>query len=198
MRLTKARIAGLFKELAARLLREGIEGEIGVVGGAAMVIAYDARISTKDVDAIFKPSEIIRKAAQSIAAENNLPENWLNDAVKGFMQRNPEKKIEVFSAPGLRVWIPEPEYLLAMKAISARMDTHDADDLRILMKKLNLKSSEEVFLIVEKYYPNKLIPPKTGFFIQELLQEPAVAKIHPRKTKSIRTSSSSSQKNSVS
>ena len=63
-------------------------GEIGIVGGAAMVLAYDARVATKDVDAIFKPTESIRKIVRDIGRENGLSSDWLNDALKGFLSRS--------------------------------------------------------------------------------------------------------------
>lgn len=166
--MTKKKILKLLKELGDQLLQQGIEGEIGVVGGAAMVLAFDARAATKDVDAIFKPSEVIRKIVHKIAVENNLPVDWLNDGVKGFLPGNPKQKIAILSIPGLRVWVPEPEYMLAMKAISARFDTNDGNDLKLLIRTLNLNSSESVLAIVEKYYPSHEIPARVGFFVQEL------------------------------
>ena len=39
MSMTKKKILKLFKELGKDLLQQGVEGEIGVVGGAAMVLA---------------------------------------------------------------------------------------------------------------------------------------------------------------
>ena len=47
--------------LNGRLAEEGVIGEICIYGGTAMVLAFNARLSTKDVDAIFNPAEIIRR-----------------------------------------------------------------------------------------------------------------------------------------
>jgi hypothetical protein len=38
-----------------------------------MVLAYAARVSTKDVDAIFHPASLIRDLAAQIGASNRLP-----------------------------------------------------------------------------------------------------------------------------
>jgi predicted nucleotidyltransferase len=170
MKMTKKQILKLLEELGNQLLQQGIEGEIGIVGGAAMVLAFDARVATKDVDAIFKPSEAIRKVVRKIAEENDLPADWLNNGVKGFLPRDPKRKIEMLTIPGLRVWVPEPEYMLAMKAISARFDTNDGDDLKLLIRKLNMSSSEEILKIVEKYYPSQELSAKVRFFVQELFE----------------------------
>lgn len=43
-----------------------------------MILAFTARLTTKDVDAIFQPTQVIRTLAQGIAAEQNLSVDWLN------------------------------------------------------------------------------------------------------------------------
>lgn len=50
--LTRERILALFAELNDDLCRSGIRGDIFIVGGAAMTLAYDARPATRDVDGI--------------------------------------------------------------------------------------------------------------------------------------------------
>lgn len=71
----------------------------------------------------------------------------------------------------LRVWAPEAKYMLAMKCLSARWDTHDRDDVIFLVKHLKLESSLTVFKIIEHFYPKKQIPPKTQFFIEEIFED---------------------------
>ncbi len=77
----------------------------------------------------------------------------------------------MFDLSNLKVFIPEPDYLLAMKAIAARADTYDREDVGILIEILGLKSSEEVFEIVEKYYPKNQIKLGTQYFIEEFFQK---------------------------
>ena len=83
--LTAKEIKKLFEKLNSRLKGEGIKGEIGIVGGAAMCLVYNVRESTKDVDAIFEPSSKIREIAEKIAQEEDIPTDWLNDGVNGTM-----------------------------------------------------------------------------------------------------------------
>lgn len=78
---------------------------------------------------------------------------------------------EVLVLSNLRVWAPEPRYMLAMKCISARWDTSDRDDVIFLLKFLKLKNPAEVFQIIESYYPHNRIPAKTQFLIEELLED---------------------------
>jgi len=169
--MLSSEIEKYLKSLNQILERKNIKGEIGIVEGAAMCLAFHVRASTKDVDPIFEPSSAIRAAATDVAHEFDLSPDWLNDAVKGFMKPIAKKKI-LFEFPNLSVWTPEADYLLAMKSISARWDTSDQDDIIFLIKFLELKSASEVFSIIETYYPKSQIPPKTQFFIEEIFETP--------------------------
>jgi hypothetical protein len=165
--LTKKRIENLFEQLNDLLRKRGEIGEIGIVGGAVMCLVYNTRVATKDVDAVFEPSSVIRELAAQIAQGESLPPDWLNDAAKGFIMPGFTKQ-EVLTLSNLRIWAPEPRYMLAMKCISARWDTSDRDDVMFLIKELKLKKTDEVFDIIESYYPHDRIPPKTKFFMEEL------------------------------
>ena len=75
--LSKKQILSLLEQLNTELVKEKAIGELYLMGGAVMCLAYDARASTQDLDAVFKPAKIIRDAARRIAAlhrRENLPE----------------------------------------------------------------------------------------------------------------------------
>lgn len=169
--MTKNQILKAIEMLSAELRKKNATGEICVVGGAAMVLGFDARASTKDVDAVFSPTSEIRAAAKTVAKKLDLPDDWLNDAVKGYVQGNPTWHQVSPKFDNLTVSTPEPNYLLAMKCLSARIDTHDGNDVRFLINHLKLTSMDQVFDIVEKYFPKKQIPAKTMFFIEEIFSD---------------------------
>lgn len=75
----------LLDDLSAELAARGARAELFLVGGAALAVAYDATTSTRDLDAVFIPSEVVRQAATAVAERERLAEDWLNDAVKGFL-----------------------------------------------------------------------------------------------------------------
>ncbi|MBI4405436.1 MAG: hypothetical protein HY537_14830 [Deltaproteobacteria bacterium] len=171
--MTKKQIKKLLSDLSDELNSVGINGEVGVVGGAAMVLGFNAREATKDVDAIFEPAEKVRKAAAAVGRRNNIDTDWLNDAVKGFLPR-PEARLEktvVFQTPSLLVWVPDPRYMFAMKAMSARAGTKDTDDLMILIKAAGINSAKDGIDLIADYYPDRIIPTKTKFFIEETFQK---------------------------
>ncbi|MEO8127623.1 MAG: DUF6036 family nucleotidyltransferase [Bryobacteraceae bacterium] len=118
----------------------GIVGEINIFGGTSMVLAFQARQSTKDVDAIFAPANEVREAARSVAGQLDLPIDWLNDAVKGFVsERSRFEKIEGLEFSNLRVQTPIAEYLLAMKVMAARAglsgERGDGEDIAFLIER---------------------------------------------------------------
>ena len=150
------------------LTHRNYKGEICLYGGAVMCLVFNARPSTKDVDAIFEPAGVIKEIIGKIAADNNLTDDWLNDGVKGFVVDHPRKVF--LELTNLTVYTADPEYLLAMKCLAARIDTADNSDIRFLIKQLGLTSPEQVFSKLQKYYPKNQVKPATQYFIEELFE----------------------------
>jgi len=172
--LEKETILKALSILDEKLQAEGVIGEICLFGGTAMILAFNARLSTRDVDAIFQPPEVIRRKAHEIAEEMNLPPGWLNDGVKGYVSNAPEYTSDGLPQMShLRIIRPTAEYLLAMKCMASRFPSYttkgDRDDIVFLSNHLGLRDAEAVFKVVEKFYAAEHILPKTHFLIQELL-----------------------------
>lgn len=144
-------------------------------GGAAMILGWNARLSTRDVDGLFAPAATIRRLAVDLADEAGIPASWLNDAVKGFLDRpvSPEERRELAGFSHLRVFIPPPEYLIATKAVAARSDPghEDAADLKFLLRRQELRDPEAVMRLVEDYFPSRALPAKVRFFIEAVLED---------------------------
>jgi hypothetical protein len=163
-------IRRLFELLNEALRDEGIEGELFVVGGAVMCLAYAARPSTQDVDALFRPAREIRTAAARVAVEAGLPPDWLNDGVKGFLSERGQFT-PFLELDHLRVMVAQPEYLLAMKCLAMRIgaEFHDEDDVRYLLRHLDIRSYEQAVTVITRYYPRERFPQKTLYALAELL-----------------------------
>ena len=176
--LTREQILRALTALSNELGKRGIVGEICIFRGTAMVLAFTARLTTKDVDAIFQPTGTIRELARTIAAQLDLPGNWLNDGVKGFVSAHHETTSgELPQFSHLRMTMPVPEYLLAMKCMAARLggatgeEPSDVSDILFLIRRLNLKSSDEVLDLVGRYYPAARISVKTQYLVESLFEE---------------------------
>lgn len=167
--LTTKTIRTLFVALNDELACQGILGEVGLCGGAVMCLVFQARNSTKDVDAVFEPTREIREAAAVVARNFGLADDWLNDAAKGFFLSDPPQH-DVMELSNLRIWAPTAEYMLAMKCVSARFDSHDRGDVEFLIRHLGLESPEDVFEIICRFYPRERVPAKAAFFVEEILE----------------------------
>jgi hypothetical protein len=168
--LPRERILALFAEMDAELLAAGVRGDIFIVGGAAMAVAYDARPSTRDVDAIWHPSSEVRAAAARVASRHDdLDGDWLNDGVKGFLPgSDPGVRRVVYDGDGLSVAAASPEYLLATKLLASRVG-RDEDDVLMLLDLCGLTAVEDGLDVVERYYPGRPVEAKVRFFLEDLL-----------------------------
>jgi hypothetical protein len=169
-RFTRADIHRLFERLNVELEQAGTKGEVYVVGGAVMCLALGARDSTRDVDAVFKPTKLVREAAARVAAQINAPDDWLNDAVKGLLGTRGEFD-DYLQLSHLQVFVARPAYLLAMKCAAMRLgeEFHDLDDVRYLLRYLNVTTLTEAMRLVTEYFDEAQLPPKTRFALEELL-----------------------------
>lgn len=171
MGMNRDEIRRLFERLNEELARVGASGEVYVVGGAVMCLVHDARRSTQDVDAFFRPANMVREAAGRIAGWEGCPPDWLNDAVKGFLsERGDYQPYLEFS--NLSVMTASPEYLLAMKCLSMRLgaEFHDEADVRYLLRYLNITEPKAALDTVARYYPLDRVPQKTLYALEEILR----------------------------
>ncbi len=165
-------IESLLAELGRRCANKGIAAEMFMVGGGAMALAYSRERVTRDLDAIFVPKMLVYAEARQMADELNLPPDWLNDGVKGLMpdRRDDASRVQ-FVSDGLTVMVASPEYMFAMKALSARQES-DTEDLLVLAKELGVTRAEQAFAIAEKYYAPHRLSAKSAFFIEQTFAEP--------------------------
>jgi hypothetical protein len=168
--LTKQQIGELFAALDAELRKESAIGELYVVGGAVLCLALDARPATRDVDAYFEPTSVVRKAAARVAALKDVPETWLNDAAKGYLSATGEYR-PFLELPNLRVMIASPEYLLAMKCLAFRLgaEFQDEADVRYLLRYLNIERYAAAIEVIARYYPKERFPQKAFNALEEIL-----------------------------
>jgi hypothetical protein len=170
MPLTADNLRRLFALLDQELAATGVQGELYLLGGAVMCLAYAARPSTQDVDAVFRPTKEVRQAAARVALKARVPADWLNDGVKGFVSAHGDFA-PYLELQHLRVLLAQPEYLLAMKCLAFRIGSefHDEDDIRYLLRHLDIRSVEQAQTVIARYYPLEKFPQKTLYALAEIL-----------------------------
>jgi Nucleotidyltransferase of unknown function (DUF6036) len=161
-------IRSLLDDLSAELAARGARAELFLVGGAALAVAYDATRATRDLDAVFIPTDVVREAAATVAGHKGLAEDWLNDAVKGFLPGPDPDAQRFYASDSLIVDVASPRYLLAMKLFAARAEI-DAEDIVLLYRQLGFTTVDEGLDLVEQAYPGRAIPPKVRFLLTEIV-----------------------------
>jgi len=145
-------IKNAFAALSEELAALGERAQIAITGGAALVLLFNARQTTKDVDAYFVQPDPprIREAAARVSRALDLPEDWLNDGAKGYFVAISEGEI-VYESPTLTVRAVSLEQLLAMK-LAAWRDAVDRADARLLLSKMQ-GSRDEIWPRIEPFVP---------------------------------------------
>jgi hypothetical protein len=81
----QTRLTQALRRLGELAMAEGIELELSVYGGAVLTLVYGSRDSTKDVDALIRPSDIGHRLSRQVAREQDLPEDWISADVAQFL-----------------------------------------------------------------------------------------------------------------
>jgi hypothetical protein len=151
--LTRQDMISALERLGQLAVADGYTLHLIVVGGAAMVLGYNARLSTHDIDALFLPppaAHVVRTWAQIIAHEYGWADDWLNDAAKGYMMGISTGPI-LLTAPGIEVRQPAGEQLLAMKLCAWRDDVDIADAGRLLTELVPGSNRRDIWQRVVPY-----------------------------------------------
>lgn len=150
---TRNEIEEGLKRLGELAQAKGLQVQLTLVGGAVMVLRFNARPSTRDIDAvILQPREarLVRELARQVADEFEWAEDWLNDGAKGYLVGISDGPI-VFEAPGIEARAPSMEQMLAMK-LSAWRDDIDISDARRLLQEVGQgRKRDDVWQRIEPF-----------------------------------------------
>jgi predicted nucleotidyltransferase len=135
-----------------------------MVGGAFMLTQVRNREQTDDVDVflkdiddwIFDPrSKNLRQAIHTVASRNSLDRKWMNNIIHDLLHIYgvvPEGTLWR-SFGKLEIYIPELEYILALKLMAGRRK--DLDDIRALLRILQIQTREQAQEFVDWYVPDR-------------------------------------------
>jgi hypothetical protein len=178
MALTKDDLASALHELGTMAVAEGKVIDLAVYGGSALMLVSNFRGSSWDMDAVAQSGQdFVDRAARTIAQQRSWPSDWLNDGVRTYLSplADHDRSHELFASypdeisPGLRVYVPTAEYLLAMKLMALRVETaNDFDDIINLMRVVGVTSQEQIVELAAAFYPEARISGKLRLSLGDL------------------------------
>ena len=71
----------------------------------------------------------------------------------------------------LRVHVPHPEYLFAMKCHAVRMgeEFQDFEDIKVLVRAIGIETLDEAETLLKRYYALDRDPARAQYVLEELL-----------------------------
>ena len=136
--------------------------DIYIVGGAAILLDFDYRMSTIDIDAYYKDDSILQKSINAVAKKLNLPSDWLNHdfvSTPSFSSNITKLSAETkMYGKYIKIHSMAPKYLIAMKLKSSRPTGGDLDDIVMMIYELRYKNVpityEEIITAYKELYPD--------------------------------------------
>ena len=170
----KGKLQELISLFANRLNDEGITGNISIVGGAALSIAYiPDRAATTDIDATFPNDPRIPLIINEIAEEFNLPTTWINNAVNAYIPFETfEMWVHMVKVGGIEVRYASPELLLAMK-LKADRGRRDRPDIAELIKLCGINHIEDIEALYARFHHQEVLAARTKDAIVQMLTPPS-------------------------
>ncbi|MDQ1248134.1 MAG: hypothetical protein QG597_2506 [Actinomycetota bacterium] len=169
--LDREAIVELLTQLGARLDRRGLAAEVYVVGGTAMLLAYNRTKLTRDVDAVTEAADVVEQEARAMARQRrDLAEDWFNSRVRPMLPRVFDAdQVEVLVAPGISVTVASPRHMLAMKIRAARGD-RDTEDILLLCQVLGIGSISAALAVADDIWGPGMIRDESVFLVSEALR----------------------------
>lgn len=84
--LNATQIHALLQELGRRLQTRGVHSDVKLVGGAALILQGIGNRPTADVDASYVDKAAVNAVVTEMAADYDLPPEWLNSNAAAFVQ----------------------------------------------------------------------------------------------------------------
>ncbi|MGO9911620.1 MAG: DUF6036 family nucleotidyltransferase [Acidimicrobiales bacterium] len=168
--LNRTQIEAALHELVSELHARGQRASIYLVGGTALMLGYDARQATRDVDAVATPRDIVLRVAAEVAERLGLPDDWFSTNAAIFVPPHPEDPSPTlfFEEGDVRVEIASAEMLLAMK-IRASRGRQDISDIRLLLAVTDTRTVQAAIELYERVYEEDEIRPRALTILRDLL-----------------------------
>ena len=153
---TKVDIENYLKELGKELKKRGhgTPMEIILVGGASILVNYDFRLSSYDIDAYYAKASIMKECINAVGDKFGLPNGWVNDDFMKTSSFTPKiieysKYYQKFSGV-LTVRTIKAEYLVAMKLVSGRKYKKDLSDVAGIIYEQQLAGAPITYEMIDR------------------------------------------------
>lgn len=167
--MTGEEMTAALRELGEALEAEGITGRIFLVGGAVMVLAFQTRESSDDLDAAVVPKEAVLRVARVVGRRRGLQPDWLSEAATIFIPIAKEPDWQPIGTYGaLEVLRADEATMLAMKLRASR-GLRDRGDIEHLVQRCGLTTEEEVMALYMEYFPEDPLPARAGPLVRAAL-----------------------------
>ncbi len=168
--LDRPRLMEAFRVMDELLAQRGLVCSVYVFGGAAMVLAFDERQSTRDVDSRYTSTAAVEEVVGEVARRLRLPRSWLNEQATVYLPRERDASATtVYDTRNLRVSRASARHLLAMKAAAARRH-RDLEDIALLAGAVGITTVEGVVAVHDQVLPDDPLDGERIARIQEALQ----------------------------
>lgn len=146
-----------FDALSDALGRHGVEEELCRVGGAVLRLVFQGEPGSRRPRAIFGDVSRAKAAQGEVAEELGLSEDWVERAARSFL----EDPSRLYHGEALRVFVPPPDYVLALKCAALRFapDSDTAGDVRYLLTYSGVRTPAQGMAIVDRYLNERQRPP---------------------------------------
>lgn len=182
-----------FRELSKELKKElgkYARVEVIIVGGASVLLNYNFRNSTQDIDAFVSTKNSIKRAVNTIGDKYELPNGWLNQDFTKTKSFSPtlieiSKHYKTYNGV-LSVRTIEAEYLIAMKLRSLRDYKVDKSDIIGIINEHNINGSPIGYdnitnAFTKLYGNNELLPERAKAFLNEVYAEKDLNELYNKK-----------------
>lgn len=153
---TKTDIENYLKELGKELKKRGrgTPMEIILVGGASILVNYDFRVSSYDIDAYYAKASIMKECINAVGDKFGLPNGWVNDDFMKTSSFTPKiieysKYYKKYSSV-LTVRTVRAEYLVAMKLVSGRKYKKDLSDVAGIIYEQQLAGAPLTYEMIDR------------------------------------------------
>lgn len=153
---TKENLEGYLKELAKEYKKRGrrLPAEMILVGGASVLINYEFRVASRDIDASYESPAVMKEAINAVGDKFGLPNGWVNDEFKKTASYTPKivqysEYYKTFSNV-LQIRTIRAEYLVAMKLVSGRQYKKDLSDIAGIVYEQQMAGKPLTYEMIDK------------------------------------------------